>query len=265
MIRAFSSLGCEALELSEVLELARAHGLRAVELRALGGSIDLAGYFGANFGAPDELAKVVQASGVAVVGLDASCRLMADDAEGEAELLALGPWAEGLGGVPMRVFDGGRVGDDAEFKLGVARWRWWERQRAQRGWRSSLLVETHDTLITGATVGRFLGQVDGEVSILWDAFHTWSKGDEHPVETWQAIRQAVAHIHVKDGVAGGGGGRRFTHTLPGAGDFPMAALRERLEADGYAGPLSLEWGRKWHPYLPPLADALGAAEAIGWW
>jgi sugar phosphate isomerase/epimerase len=70
---------------------------------------------------------------------------------------------------------------------------------------------------------------------------------------------------VKDGVAGGTEGRAFTHTLPGAGNFPMSDLLGRLEADGYAGPLSLEWGRKWHTYLPPLNDALEAATAQSWW
>ena len=129
------------------------------------------------------------------------------------------------------------------------------------------MVETHDTLVTADAVNRFASHGAGPepVAILWDAFHTWSKGGESPVETWAKIREAVVHIHVKDGVAGGTEGRAFTHTLPGVGDFPMAALRERLEADGYAGPLSLEWGRKWHPYLPPLDEALGVATERRWW
>ena len=100
---------------------------------------------------------------------------------------------------------------------------------------------------------------------MWDAFHTWSKGGESPVATWNGIRGSVVHIHVKDGVAGGTEGRAFTHKLPGEGDFPMAALRERLETDRYAGPLSLEWGRKWHPYLPSLDEALVEAAVQQWW
>jgi hypothetical protein len=44
----------------------------------------------------------------------------------------------------------------------------------------------------------------------------------------------------------------------------MAALREAL-GSGYAGAVSLEWERQWHPELPPLADALRSAAARSWW
>lgn len=265
MIRTFSSLGCEELELNDVLVLATSHGIPAVELRALDGTIDLAEYFTRNFETPERLAEVVAASGIAVVGLDASCRLIADDGEGKAELLALAPWAEALGGVSIRVFDGGESLSAAEIEMGWRRWRWWQEQREQNGWTCDLMIETHDTLITASAIDRFASHGAEPIAILWDAFHTWSKGGESPVETWAKIRGGVVHIHVKDGVAGGTDGRAFTHTLPGAGDFPMAALRERLEADGYAGPLSLEWGRKWHSYLPALDEALGVAAERRWW
>lgn len=263
--RAFSSLGCAELALPEVIALAKRHHVSAVELRTLGGSIDLAAYFAEHFATPQKLRECIEVSGVRVVGLDASCQLMADDAAGEEELLALAPWAEALGGVPLRVFDGGQQLDDGSIARGVARWNWWQRQRAERGWQTQLMIETHDTLITAEAVQRFLAAAPAGTAILWDAFHTWSKGGENPVKTWEQIQDAVVHIHVKDGVVGGSEGRAFTHTLPGEGDFPMAALRERLEADGYGGPLSLEWGRKWHPYLPPLDEALGVAAERRWW
>ncbi|MDA8528214.1 sugar phosphate isomerase/epimerase [Opitutaceae bacterium] len=263
--RTFSSLGCEELELDEVLALANQHGIGAVELRALGETIDLPGYFAENYETPARLAEAVARSRVKVVGFDASCKLMADDAEGEAELLALAPWAEALGGASIRVFDGGESLSATEIEMGWRRWRWWQEQRGEKGWRSNLMVETHDTLISAAAIHRFKEHAGEPIAILWDAFHTWSKGGESPVDTWEGIRDSVVHIHVKDGVAGGTEGRAFTHKFPGEGDFPMYALRERLKADGYAGPLSLEWGRKWHPYLPPLDDALRVAAERQWW
>lgn len=262
---AFSSLGCAELDLPEVLDLAIRHRLRAVELRTLGGQIDLPAYFAEHFGNPRTLHDYVISTGVRVVGLDASCRLMADDREGEEELVALAPWAQALGGVPIRVFDGGEQLDDDSIALGVDRLKWWQQQRADHDWESPLMIETHDSLITGAAVQRFLKSAPADTAILWDAFHTWSKGEEDPVHTWSLIQDDVIHIHVKDGIRGGTEGRAFTHTLPGEGDFPLAALRSRLVEDGYGGPLSLEWGRKWHPYLPPLDEALRVARATGWW
>ena len=44
----------------------------------------------------------------------------------------------------------------------------------------------------------------------------------------------------------------------------MAALREVLRAE-YDGWVSLEWEKLWHPYLPPLDDALAAAARRDWW
>jgi hypothetical protein len=44
----------------------------------------------------------------------------------------------------------------------------------------------------------------------------------------------------------------------------MGALREAIR-DEYAGPVSLEWERLWHPELAPLEDALEAAKRNDWW
>jgi len=38
-----------------------------------------------------------------------------------------------------------------------------------------------------------------------------------------------------------------------------------LRRDGYDGAVSLEWEKMWHPYLPDLSEALGAASVQGWW
>ncbi|GAB5559152.1 MAG: TIM barrel protein [Synoicihabitans sp.] len=262
---AFSSLGCAELDLPDVVDMAIRHNVPAVELRTLGDRIDLPGYLTEHFQDPQTLAAYLKTAQVEVVGLDASCRLFADDGEGEAELMALAPWAEALGGISIRVFDGGENLDPATIARGVARWQWWQQQRANHGWSSQLMIETHDTLVTGAAVQQFLAAAPEGIAILWDAFHTWSKGGENPLTTWAAIRASVVHIHVKDGVRGGTEGRAFTHTLPGDGEFPMAALKTQLGIDGYGGPLSLEWGRKWHPYLPPLEQALAAASERRWW
>lgn len=262
MVRAFSSLGCAELELAAVLDLARQHGLAAVELRALADTIDLPVYFENRYGAPEKLAAAVAESGVRVVALDASFQLDNADEAQRAELLALGPWAEALGGVPIRVFDGSTVLDATMLATANQHLAWWEQTRGAQGWRSALMVETHDVLFTAAHINAFLTAVPAGTGILWDAFHTWGKGGEDPVQTWAAIKAAVRHIHVKDGVRVAPG-QPLRHTLPGQGGFPLRALLTQLQTDGYAHALSLEYGRKWHPHLPPLPEALAAAK--GWW
>jgi sugar phosphate isomerase/epimerase len=83
--------------------------------------------------------------------------------------------------------------------------------------------------------------------------------------TWPAIRDLVVHVHVKDSIAVPSAKHPWTYVLPGAGRFPIAPLLEALRADEFAGSVSLEWERMWHPYLPSLDEALTAATKNRWW
>ena len=264
MLRCFSSLGCPEATLDEALALAERHQIDAVELRTLGGTVELADYFSREFGSPTRLAEKLRGAPVQIVSLNASLHLVGvTDAE-RAQLLALAPWAEALGVRRLRVFDGGSRADDVEFAAAAETLRWWRELRIERGWKVDLMVETHDSLITTATVQRFLAALPG-TAILWDAHHTWRKGGEDPVATWRAIRASVVHVHVKDSVAVPSARHPFTYVLPGDGGFPIAPLLAALRTDHFAGPVSLEWEKMWHPYLHPLAEALRVAAERAWW
>lgn len=262
--RCISSLGCPEFSLEEMLAVAERHGVAAIELRALGGTTDLPAYFAQHHGAPAQLAERLRASPVRIVMFNASLHLVgATDLE-RRQLLALVPWAEALGVRWLRVFDGGQSADAREREEAGATLGWWRRLRREGGWRTDLAVETHDSLLTAEAIGRFIAAAPG-VPLIWDAHHTWRKGREDPVATWRAIRGAVAHLHVKDSVDRPSARHPFTYVLPGDGGFPIAPLLAALCADRYAGLVSFEWEKMWHPYLPPLEDALRAATERGWW
>ena len=141
---------------------------------------------------------------------------------------------------------------------------WAGRGGVAGGWSCDVMIETHDSLFTAAAIGRFLA-VAPDAAILWDAHHTWRKGGEDPLVTWRAIRGSVPHVHVKDSIGVPSARHPFTYVLPGDGEFPMAPLMAVLRADNFAGPVSLEWEKMWHPYLAPLDEALATATARGWW
>lgn len=266
LFRCLNTLGCPEASLDEACALARRHGLDGVEVRALGGTTDLAGHLAAAFGSPEALAARGKARepGGRIVAFNASWKLIGGNPADREQLLALVPWAETLGVRWLRVFDGGRSADGAEAAEAAAALQWWRRERAAHGWRVDLMVETHDALVTAAAVRRFLAAAPG-TAILWDAHHTWRKGGEDPRATWAAIRESVVHVHVKDSIGVPSARHPFTYVLPGEGEFPMAPLAAELASAGFAGPVSLEWERLWHPYLPPLEQALVAAAARRWW
>ena len=262
-LRAFSTLGCPDLSLVETLSLAQRHGLTAVELRALGGTVDLPRELARTAGSPAALAHALRGQPVKVVALGTSLKLIGAAPGDRESFLDYVPWAEALGGLRLRVFDGGADLTPVELAEAADTIRWWRELRARHAWKSDLMVETHDSLFTAEKIGRLLAMVP-DLPVLWDAHHTWRKGGEDPLVTWRAIHARVGHIHVKDSINQPGPKHPFTYVLPGAGEFPMTALRGVLQAE-FTGTVSLEWERMWHPALPPLEAALQAAAAGGWW
>lgn len=264
MEKCFSTLGCGELDFDAAVALARRHGVSGLELRALGGELDLPGWLGRTYGTPERFAAAVAAGGGRVTALDTSLKLAGSgDADWEKAVAAFLPWAEALGGVDLRVFDGGGADAAADRATMAARLAWWTQRRAAAGWRSDLMIETHDSLFTASAI-RALTDIAPTARILWDSHHTWKRGGEDPMTTWRAIAPTVVHVHVKDSVSRPSARHPFTYVLPGEGEFPAGPLLAALRAE-FAGAVSLEWERWWHPYLPPLAEALGAADARRWW
>jgi sugar phosphate isomerase/epimerase len=264
MLRCFSTLGCAELPLDAVLSLAARHDVGAVELRALGGVMELGAYLEQEFGTPEKLARHLEGRPVRVAAFDGSLRLVDPSAADKEQMVAFAPWAEALGVRWLRAFDGGKDAHVAEFAAAAETLRWWEARRAEHGWRARLMVETHDSLFTAEKIAQFVAAAPG-AGILWDSHHTWKKGGEDPVVTWRAIRAHVVHVHVKDSVSAASARHPFTYVLPGDGEYPIGPVLAALRADRFAGPVSLEWERVWHPYLPPLEQALTVAAQRGWW
>jgi len=264
MKRCFSTLGCPELGLDGALQLARAHKFAAIELRALGGTVDVPAQLAAQFESPARFAARMRDEPVGIVAFDTSLKLVdTPEEEWTRTLDAFLPWAEAIDGANLRVFDGGASGDDGEIARMAARLRWWRQLRETWGWRSELMVETHDSLFTAERIAALVSAAPG-TGILWDSHHTWKRSGEDPVATWKAIGRHVVHIHIKDSVSKPSARHPITYVLPGSGEFPAFGILAELRRE-FTGPVSLEWELMWHPYLPPLGEALKAATRAGWW
>lgn len=261
--RTYSTLGSPELELEQAFALAARHQLPGVELRALAGTVDLPAHFASKYGTPAALAERLRDQPVKIVSLDTSLKLAGGVEKDREDFIEFIPWAEALGVSRLRVFDGGDKADSANYRAMAKTIGWWRKLRAENNWKTDVMVETHDTLFTADAIAQFI-ELAPEVGILWDAHHTWKRGQEDPLVTWQAIRPHVVHLHVKDSVSIPSGKHPFTYCLPGDGEFPMRPLREVINRE-YSGPVSLEWEKLWHPYLAPVEAALSAATTRGWW
>jgi sugar phosphate isomerase/epimerase len=116
-------------------------------------------------------------------------------------------------------------------------------------------LETHDSHPTGRQIASVLERVQGPVGAIWDVMHPWRVG-EPLEESWTALAPWLSagrgSVQVKDADL-----PTSRTPLPvGAGSLPTDEFAELLIRHDYAGPVTLEWERAWHPKAAPLDVAL---------
>lgn len=186
--RAFSTLGCPELSLDEAIALAERYQIDAIELRALGGQLDLPRYLSGKFQNPAILADRMRNSPVKIATLDTSFKLIGHEPADRSALLEFVPWAEALEVKYLRIFDGGHDAGDGDIHQATETIEWWREVRKTQGWKTDLMIETHDAFVTTQAIQRLLRSLP-DLNILWDAHHTWRKGGEDPLATWAALKK----------------------------------------------------------------------------
>ncbi|MEX0321587.1 MAG: sugar phosphate isomerase/epimerase family protein [Puniceicoccaceae bacterium] len=264
----FSSLGCPELNLEEIVRLAKQYGIGGLELRTVEDRVDMPALFSERFGSPENLNDWLVEASMRIQALDSSLKLVGNSAEDRDAFLEFVEWAEALDVPSLRVFDGGTYDastlSDEDLAQALETINWWRSLRQKHGWNSDIIIETHDCLTATPAIQQLQSHLDDPQMILWDTHHTWKKGGEDPRETWQAIRQWVNHVHVKDSVSKPSARHPFSYIMLGEGEFDLGGTLSMFAESGYEGIVSLEWERKWHPYLEPLSDALAKAREFGW-
>lgn len=247
----FSTLGCPDWGWDRVLSEAERLGFAAIELRGLGGELDLTArpeFQGARL---RESRDQLTGRGLEVAALGASAELHEPDPRRRAEHLDEGrrlvDLAHALRARHVRVF-----GD--KLVPGEPRAATVERIAAglralgghARGSGVSVLLESHGDFVRASGLLEILRAVDlPQVALLWDAHHTFVAGHEAPAETFRAVGPFVRHVHLKDSRQG------TQYVLTGDGTVPVRETVRALAAGRYAGLFSFEWEKRWHPEIAP--------------
>jgi sugar phosphate isomerase/epimerase len=263
----FSTLGCPLASLEETIAIAKQFGIKTLELRTLKDRVDLPEFFTETYGAPERLSAYLKAEQMQIASLDSSLKLIGCTEKDKAAFMSFVPWAEALGVPYIRVFDGGHYGQELsadDLDALIATTRWWDNLRIQNGWKVDILIETHDCLTATPACLAYEEAAGRIIPILWDTHHTWKKGKEPCRETWKALQPFVRHIHIKDSISVPSARHPFTYVQLGTGEFDMADVLSFLSEDNYSYAVSLEWEKKWHPYLPELPEALQQARNYDW-
>ncbi|MEO6723919.1 MAG: sugar phosphate isomerase/epimerase family protein [Blastocatellia bacterium] len=249
---AFSTLGCPNWEWKKVLDQAAQHGYAAIELRGVGGEMNLPKlpqFIGAKL---KESLKDLDALGLKISDLGASARLGEVDPKKRAEQLDEARRFVDLAHqmqVPyVRVFGGKLAGsqtmEDATKRI-IAGFK--ELHEHVKGSGVTLLIESHDEFTTSASLLGILNGVNlPTAALLWDAHHTVVAGKEQPAETFKNLSKFIRHTHLKDSVPAGKDRR---YVLTGTGEVPVKETVKVLAANGYKGYYCFEWEKRWHPEI----------------
>jgi sugar phosphate isomerase/epimerase len=262
----FSTLGCPELSLPEVCELAAQYQFPQLEVRALQGRVDLPDYADDHGWKPPRAGELFEHHQVNMVVASSDFKLIGDSAR-RAEFLRFCGWADSWHAEYVRVFGGGIWGrplTEAEFKAALESVAWWRSEKKARGWSIEILLETHDAFSASAPCCRLNKRLAKPLGLIWDTHHTWRLGGETPRQTWRRLSPWIRHVHIKDSVDTPSQRHPFTYVLPGEGQVPLAEIVELLREKKFAGTVSFEWERLWHPYLPPLPVALARLREQDW-
>ncbi len=277
---AFSTLGCPSWEWKKIMDFAEEHGFSAIELRGIGGKLDLPALplFAAD--RIEQTKREIRASELRIACVSSSAQMYVEDPVKRAKELADArrflDLASALGAPYVRVFGGKAESDKSlvpsdEIKARVADGLR-ELGKYAGPLKVTVIIESHDHFTASATLKSVLQSADSEhVGLLWDAHHTFATSKEEPEFTVRQLGSWIRHTHLKDSI---GSGEDRKYVLTGRGNVPIQRQIEALRSIGYKGFYCFEWEKLWHPdiddpevaiadYARVVGQCLGNARACG--
>ena len=244
---AFSTLGCPNWELVQIIETARRLGYNGVELRALGGSLDLLGR--PEF-SPMEIANTrsyVEDHDIEICCVDTSCTFHSTDrTERLAQVnlaIAHSELAGALGAPLIRVFPD-------KIQPGVDRDQTREyivdclRQIAESmPTEVRLGLETHGDFARAEDSADIIIKTNHpKVKVIWDVANSVAAGDSID-EAARIVEPYLVHVHLRD--ARPVGSEHWLPVLAGRGNVSFAETLASLQKLNYDGYISFEWEKHW--------------------
>jgi sugar phosphate isomerase/epimerase len=260
MKMSFSTLGCPDWTLRQVITLARRERYDGVELRFIEGDAALwrrTEFSGA--GLKDTITEIHDA-GLVVSCVDTSCFFHSPDPAERRRTLDEGrrmlTLAAALGAPGIRIF-GDRV------QAGATR-------DATAGWIADALhvlgeeaaasgletwLETHgDFASADATATILVRAATSGGGVVWDPANAFAESGEPPEDGYVRLAGLIRHVHLKDLRLGSRSDAEhpasaWKPVMTGTGQFPANRVVALLRAAGFAGHVSFEWEKRWHPTI----------------
>lgn len=256
---AFSTLGCPDWELPQVVQTAKRLGYDGVELRALGGSLDLLKRPEFTANQLSSTRALFEDQEIEICCIDTSCNFHSPDSLARREQVELAlrhaALAAELQAPLIRVFpDKVQTGANREATRDYIV-ESLQQVAARLPATVTVALETHGDFARAESAAEIMTLVSHpQVSLIWDVANSAAAGDSigHAGRTVQPF---LSHIHLRDArpVIGS---EHWLPVLVGAGKvsfFETLAVIKELNYDGY---VSFEWEKYWHPEIEEPEVAL---------
>lgn len=249
---AFSTLGCPEWNLEQIADAACSLGYQGIELRALGGSINLLDRPELQARAIEQTRAFLQDQNLSICCVDTSCSFDAVDDCVRQENVEIAlrhcELATALGAALIRVFPN-------EIPARATREETRDRiaaslrevaKRTPSGVRIGL--ETHGDFARGQAAAEIIRLVDEDnVGLVWDVANALAAGDSIE-ESARAVAPYLMHVHLRDARAVAGD-EHWLPVLAGRGAVSFVETIDALHGLAYQGYVSFEWEKYWHPEI----------------
>ncbi|MBN2308603.1 MAG: sugar phosphate isomerase/epimerase [Candidatus Hydrogenedentes bacterium] len=264
-----TTLGCPDWDLPTIIGNLAEYGYDAVDFRGLNGELDITRMPEFTTGIA-ETRRIFADAGLRVSAISSSIRICEHDRDREnlEEARRTIAVAQELAVPGVRVFGGGDLIQHDHGTLAGVGVATMDRILALDGATDLTWgFETHDHWIGVAEVSLLLERIPSDrFGVLWDVGHTSRVTREAPAESWAAYGPRVVNTHFKDAVHDPAHAQAmddgWRYVPLGQGELPLADAVRLLKENGYAGYLTLEHEKRWHPELPGPEEAF--PHALRW-
>ncbi|MBQ2676214.1 MAG: AMP-binding protein [Clostridia bacterium] len=245
----FSTLGCPDFSWTDIYTTAKDFGFNGIEVRGLGN--DIFSHKGRPFSDEniDKTIADLKKRHLEIPCISSGCSLKYADkaAQNEKELRAYIDLASKLSTPYIRVLadekaaPDGEVDDEVVLKAINSLVPYAEEKNV------TLLIETNGVYSDTMRLRNLLDRIQSDnVAALWDIHHPYRFAGEAPEQTLQNLGAYIKYTHIKDSVMVDG---KPSYKMIGEGDLPIDSAMRALRSINYEGYVSLEWLKKYAPYL----------------
>jgi len=249
---AFSTLGCPNWHLPQIAAAAQSYGFDSIELRAIGGDLDLLNRPEFQSDAVETTRQWIADRGLSICCVDTSCRFDSPDVHERRTHLEVAvrhtQLAGALGAPLIRIFPD-KIHPESireETRDNIAECLHDVALRGCDGVKVGL--ETHGDFARGSSAAEIVRLANHpNVVLIWDIANSLAAGDSIERSS-RDVAPFLAHVHLRD-ARPIEGREHWLPVLAGTGEVSFKEAVSALNALNYDGYISFEWEKYWHPEI----------------